>query len=618
MPSTPEQLPPARGPDRRHLENIHTRVNGEDGLHGAIIEPYTAPLLDLAPNLKRREKPITLKFVNSDALRHDSPNTNGGCRRTYKPQPVCNGWQTVKSGNKVMLPVKVPTSNAAPVASSTDSDFMHDVTEEEKDIDFPVLPSKEQKRKVTQATTAATAPSVQSAAKAEISTSREPEEFISHIMNPDIGPDVSQPVISQKKRAKKEREAKRKARKLTVQEHLSDIPPSDDITTVVEEEIDSDIAEGLATSPSMDTDEVHNDPEVKKPTTAYLTPAATSSEGIDTTEVDTVCTAHGEGTTSAVLAVTSHSKHSHWYRFTRNLIVDQLTPPCMISSHTPTNGSLDNAAACAFERQSEPDCPFHDASQILDDATSCTCCAYRKDICHLTYPGVDECSFGPLDRLHCEKLLGMYENDSRTKGRIMLVDDVLHDYVRSNVGQKYGGRITDAMPKALAREYANFFDKCKGAGPLMHQEHMYQRLAAKNRVLKHPISSQLLHKMQLTFEPKEATYTCYCHTKVVRGAKPEDTIVCSHRDCTNLFFHKACVKQRHPENVTRWYCTRCAQEMKALARDVLCASGDYDGDDMKGGMSCQVRDEFIRRMMEMPDAEFEKVKQSMMKVGFRI
>ena len=40
---------PVNGPDRRHLQRAHTRVNGDDGLGQTVIEPYHAPLLTLSP-----------------------------------------------------------------------------------------------------------------------------------------------------------------------------------------------------------------------------------------------------------------------------------------------------------------------------------------------------------------------------------------------------------------------------------------------------------------------------------------------------------------------------------------------------------------------------------------
>jgi len=192
----------------------------------------------------------------------------------------------------------------------------------------------------------------------------------------------------------------------------------------------------------------------------------------------------------------------------------------------------------------------------------------------------------------------------------MVVDDVLYDYLHSTMGESYGDCITETMPNALAREYTDFFEKLKGAGPLMQQEHLFQRLAAKNKLMKHTISREVLQKMQLTFEPQKFTYTCYCHAKVTPGVIPEGAIVCSRRGCRDEYFHKACVTKRRIENVSRWYCMPCSLEMKALAQDTLRASSGFDGA-AEEQFSCEFQNQIFMDMMRMPDDVFEKVTKRM-------
>ncbi|KAH9881763.1 hypothetical protein J1614_000934 [Plenodomus biglobosus] len=523
MPSTPQQQSPARGPDRRHLEAIHTRVSGEDGLYGAVIEPYNAPLVNLAPDPSPNSKPISLKLVINDASKHSPRTVNEEGDMTSKTQPVFNGWNTVTSASKTTLPPKIaklPAGQPKPLANAGSS---HLVSGLDSSSDYPGLPLAA-KHKV--APKVAKAPSVQRPLNMVMSSSTTPEEFINNVDDTAATTAKTYPLVSQKKKAKKEREAKRKARKVAVQGELS-----------------------------------LGSPDVNAPV--------------------------------VMQALNAPTMHMHWLRFTRYLIVDQLTSPLMVPWHTPHNGTPENGAPCPFERNSEPDCPFHDASLVFGQATTCACCAHRNHLCHLVFPGDDAYSFGPLDRIRCEKLMDMYENDRRTQGRLMLVDDLLYDHFLRTTDAGSGASITESMPKALAREYTDFFDKHQAPGPLMLQEHAYHRLAAKNRLLSHPISAQLLRKMQLKFEPKNCIYTCYCHTKVVPGLEVEDTIECSHRDCKSIFFHKACVKKQHHEDVTRWYCTACSQKMKALARDTLSASGHYvDAEEEKA--SCELHDQEAR------------------------
>ncbi|KAF2845456.1 hypothetical protein T440DRAFT_460233 [Plenodomus tracheiphilus IPT5] len=601
VPSTPQQLPPSRGPDRRHLETIHMRVTGEDGLPGAVIEPYSAPLLNLRPDPTPTRKPFALKVVISDGRdKGNSPHTHGSGRNRKTP-PACNGWQNIASGLKTTLPLTAPSSSALPAKISIGAELSQRVPGTRSSTAFHGLPYNVERE---EALSTKTAPSVQAAANETISSSRAPEEFVSHASQPVADASPTHPVVSQKKKAKKEREAKRKAKKLAIQEEPLDDSPGFDGTSVSPLPLGLDIKENPCIESSMEPDSMNKRHKHTEAAAACTTQDNADVDKTEMADLEPTSLEPDEDVSSTAMPTTDHGKHLHWHRFTRNLIVDQLTPPSMIHWHTPPNGSPENAAPCAFERHDKPDCPFHDS--FFDPESTCACCAYRKDICHLTYPGVDECSFGPLDRLHCERLLRMYENDSKTQGRLMLVDDVLLDYLLLTSSSQFGVHVTDTMPKALAREYTELFDKCKGPGPLIQQERLYQRLATKNRVLKHKVSSQQLHKMQLTFEPKDGTYTCYCHTQVVSGSKPEDTIVCSHRDCTNLFFHRACVKQRHLDNVSRWYCTTCADEMKELARDILLASGDCDDDGEE--LPCEIRDQLFKYMRDIPDNVFERVK----------
>lgn len=186
----------------------------------------------------------------------------------------------------------------------------------------------------------------------------------------------------------------------------------------------------------------------------------------------------------------------------------------------------------------------------------------------------------------------------------MLLDDVIYNYVHDTIGTPYGHCITETMPKALASEYAEFFGYSKPAGPLMEQEHKFHCLAAKNKVNKHILSREVLHKMQLNFEPLKCTYTCYCHAKVTPGVVPQGTMICSHRGCKDVYFHKACIPKGQVGNVSRWYCTQCSLEMKALAIDTLRGAAGQDH-------SCEFQSQIITDMMKMPDDVFEKVKMRM-------
>jgi hypothetical protein len=84
VPDTP--LLPVRSltqdPDRRHLQQVHTRVSGDDGLDQKIIEPYHALLLPLTPDTTpKRPAILQLKVVENKENRIAAEKTNRGWLR---------------------------------------------------------------------------------------------------------------------------------------------------------------------------------------------------------------------------------------------------------------------------------------------------------------------------------------------------------------------------------------------------------------------------------------------------------------------------------------------------------------------------------------------------------
>ncbi|KAF3043997.1 hypothetical protein E8E12_005444 [Didymella heteroderae] len=76
-------------PDCRHLQHIHTRVNGDDGLSQRVIEPYNAPLLPLAPSTVLR-KPAILQLKVTENRENNIPagKTNRGWLRRDRSRHI--------------------------------------------------------------------------------------------------------------------------------------------------------------------------------------------------------------------------------------------------------------------------------------------------------------------------------------------------------------------------------------------------------------------------------------------------------------------------------------------------------------------------------------------------
>lgn len=215
----------------------------------------------------------------------------------------------------------------------------------------------------------------------------------------------------------------------------------------------------------------------------------------------------------------------------------------------------------------------------------CACFDPQRDLCYIVFPSSDTCTTGPYNRLHGQKLLEVYEEDSWTQGRVMLMDADLLDYIRENLPKWSIYLKPGAIPMRLIAEYTGF--ALGGSrGPAMEQEHRFKELCNKNNTDKQQMSQQILQEIQSqVFTRPDTDYMCYCRNLVPEDcANPASIVTCSYRDCATTYFHKSCVQGLGVDKVSRWYCTSCEKKMKVVARqalgDTTCADAqEGDGAD---------------------------------------
>lgn len=186
------------------------------------------------------------------------------------------------------------------------------------------------------------APSVQPPSVAAVSTSTEPEQLVRKVFDVADESIHSHPVVSQKKKAKKAREAKRKARKLTPQDELVHLLLEQD-----EVAINVDANSDTTSSSSSPTADWH----LAEDTNEDIGTDSCLNEIASPVSLDS---SPREEPSPISVPITRHGKHVHWSRFTRNFIVDQLTTPFLSSLGTCYHGT-----SCAFEDNDVLDCPFH-------------------------------------------------------------------------------------------------------------------------------------------------------------------------------------------------------------------------------------------------------------------
>ncbi|RMZ72492.1 hypothetical protein GMOD_00007486 [Pyrenophora seminiperda CCB06] len=326
-----------------------------------------------------------------------------------------------------------------------------------------------------------------------------------------------QPVTSKKKRkAKKSRQAKPKNKKLTESEKIPD----------------------LACSRAKSTEGATDDNDA-------FSAVATSAQALEPLEKTILAS------TPTTMPTKKYEKHMDWLGFMRHFMVDQLSDPSLMF-------------ACIFENNGIPDCPFHDPYWHCADP--------MQDQCHLVYPTKNDFySIGPYNRIRAEKTMALYEADDRTKGGMMLVDEDMIAYLM--VVAKHPGRKGDPsiMPMRLAREYVETaVGRCIHT-PLTEQQLCFQELQLKNKLVKEPVTEDVLQDIQgKAFTSFEAPRICYCRQEMPSQMSfTKDIIFCSYRDCMIGMFRRSCVGNMGVEKVSRWYCGRCAHEMRARAHDAL-------------------------------------------------
>ncbi|KAF1841280.1 uncharacterized protein K460DRAFT_399093 [Cucurbitaria berberidis CBS 394.84] len=587
----PQPPPPTDRPDRRHLESIHKRINGDDGLYDPVIEPYRAPLLSLLPDPTPWKKPVSLKVVATEAPEIKSGVMNAWGKVDARAQHL-EGWQTVSHSKKPTAMVVQPSWGERPFAGSSRA---HHSGANRTPTDRAELSSSTQTKGNDRSPEAR---AVRPPAATAVTGSNEPERFLAPANEPVNDLTDGHPVVSQKKKAKKAREAKRKAKKSVVQEEVaSTLVVRGDSLDDTTDDVDM-ISSNVSTWSIADSEDAQ-EPKIPGVSISYGEQIAHKLRTVEVVRQEVfesqALKALSPPASCTNLAITKHGKHMHWIKFTRNFVVDQLTSPFLSSWSGCSHGTT-----CAFESNGVPDCPFH--------TPHCSCVDPLKDMCYLVYPCDDLCSSGPYNRLRGEKLMDMYEKDSRTKGRLMLVDEDLISYFMEDPSSRARNRDLSAVPERLAAEYIGCADGYI-PGPLMGQERQFEHLWNKNKVIKEQISRNMLQAIQRQkFERPGAEYMCYCQENVPEeGLATKNVITCSHRDCDVVYFHKSCVKNLGVDKVSLWFCTSCEKRMKVLAHQTLRNLGYTDVTEEDSNTNFDEKK--FKEMLKIPDSAMSKLKE---------
>lgn len=354
-------LPPTTGPDRRHLQHIHTRVSGDDGLGQKVIEPYYAPLLPLTPNatpkrpavlqlkvIENKENMILASMTNRRWLRRDVarklPFDQSGTvpeEDMLPPSPPPVKSSTAKTS---CTPLKTAWGKTTGVGSRAQLSPGFD----ERHFPSLNLPAKKSKTASVHSDALAVQPPAD-----DVTTSLQGPE---RVITPTEHTDNWHPIVSQKKAKKAQREAKRKAKKVSQ-------PPEEMLSPTAEEEASSehaahDLCEvSLSSSASDDDSHVTDEMSPQSLSAPIIELIDNGKDDVSIIAVEEQVAVFDAPPESSLTPIprTTHGKHDHWARFIRAFTVDQLTVPLLQSFEGCSHGS-----SCQFESHGVLDCPFHE------------------------------------------------------------------------------------------------------------------------------------------------------------------------------------------------------------------------------------------------------------------
>jgi len=366
------------------------------------------------------------------------------------------------------------------------------------------------------------------------------------------------PLVSQKKAAKKAREAKRKAKKHTVQKIKAEMRDEDTDFDKVDprganhDQVNESDASACKSPHLMLTVNSISNMHVNKGPIHMIPPDEYSlSITVSKDRPPFPCPLLTSPTSSGPFPspsprTTTIGKEIDWKKYMREFTVDALTSP---SLSDPYNWIQMKTSKCGFESLSIPDCPFHTPYFTFN---------LSIDQCYIVFPSYRTQSVGPYNRLRAEKLFPILNSRQGMKNKLAIIDLDLYPWVT---------RSRAAHPHRLTLEYHRYRNGQK-AGRLMHQELAYYELWHQNRHLPQ-ISTADLEKGRKEAEPEGTERVCYCMDLVPEKIDMVEFVACSFKRCTIRLFHKRCLRNQGFDMLTKWYCTYCQGEMASLAEQLI-------------------------------------------------
>jgi hypothetical protein len=296
-----------------------------------------------------RQKPFSQPLRPLEKVESASPQPTGS-KPTIKPGASARpAWGVTISANSL-----------TPVKQVTMSKYL-----KVDECEYPAIKSAVESSKLTPMRS--DAPAVHRPREEGVISFRGPERTLTS----DEKPEIAHPIVSQKKAKKLQREAKRKAKKVSDPEAAS--------SPTAEEEISLEKPEQDLHDFSLSESQVNDAPDARNEMLLHSYVSGVISlidceKGLHHTNEHIVMDKQIAKpdiltvVSPTSLPCTTHSRHDHWMRFTRNFVVDQLTVPLLQSFEGCSHGS-----SCLFESTGLQDCPFHEPRKLVSKLEQFVC-----------------------------------------------------------------------------------------------------------------------------------------------------------------------------------------------------------------------------------------------------
>lgn len=293
---------------------------------------------------------------------------------------------------------------------------------------------------------------------------------------------------------------------------------------------------------------------------------------------------------SGKVSTTKSGRHRDWMKFSSSFKLDGISNLAFTTDH-PAYGTHVGCTSldCPYENSGTPDCPYH--------RTYCKCIDPLEPFNYkiIVYAEMNSSYIGPFNFMRSGKLMRFFNTDPETKGKLMLMDEELYFWLKSegqhwhieslNTKKLEHTPVPTHMPKRLiweVEDYLRGYDK----GRMLKEIDQFKDLVDRNELIRSKLCQPAITKDYLKDLQKECERGpdddafCYCRDDNLGNSREEyedeKLVDCAYSKCPIGRFHHRCVEKLGYDKVSTWYCGICERHMTVDAhKATLWAQESY-------------------------------------------